>query len=127
MTGKRHLALLLALGVGAVALGGLAASCVAGGGEEGEDGLWSAPLMLAPSDIEGVVPEEIWRAAPIGCEGLLSDGSISFSRAENAPGLGVAVDASGAPVCVDSWQDIVAELEKFGGDPSPDPMDPLPE
>ena len=127
MTGKRQLALWLALGLTAVALGGLATGCVAGSVEEGDEGIWAAPLMLAPQDVEGVVPEEVWRDVHIGCEGLLEDGSISFARAENAPGLGVAIDASGAPVCVDSWQDIVAELEKFGGDPSPDPMDPLPE
>lgn len=87
-------------------------------------GVTSAALDYGIEPV-GTVPEYIWREVAQSCDGLLSGvDDMEFARAENAPGLGVALDEDGEPVCVDSWAAIHAELEDIvKGDPSPDPMD----
>jgi len=76
--------------------------------------------------LDGVVDEDIWRAAPAGCEGRLDGRDLveKVARAENAPGLAVVVDEDGDALCVDSLESIAIELMKLQGDPSPDPMYP---
>lgn len=74
---------------------------------------------------EHLVPEDIWQMVPPSCEGLLTDDMIHISPAENAPSLGVVLDASGEAICVDTWAAIRIEIDRVKGDPSPDPMRPL--
>ncbi|HJL01838.1 MAG TPA: hypothetical protein RMH85_20740 [Polyangiaceae bacterium LLY-WYZ-15_(1-7)] len=76
------------------------------------------------------IPEELWRAVPAGCEDVLGSdaGEVRLAFAEGEPALGVLV-VDGEPVCVDSWRGIHLELralDRFEGDPSPDPMRGLP-
>lgn len=74
-----------------------------------------------------LVPEEIWmQDALAGCEGRLHDDDIAVAWAEGAPSLGVVLDENGRAICVDTWQAIQIELDRVKGDPSPDPMRPLP-
>lgn len=101
----------------------LGASCVA---EPADPASSEVRLVDLGVPIEGVVGEEVWRAAPSGCEGRIDDDDLvdKVARAENAPGLAVVMSEAGDPLCVDSLESIAAELMKLHGDPSPDPMYP---
>jgi len=94
------------------------ASCMTGGGD--------APLGASPSLIgpdAGVITAARWHQAPAGCEGRVSSSDIHIGWAEGASELGVVL-SRGQIVCVDSWGAIEAELDRFKGDPAPDPMLP---
>ena len=103
----------------------LLASCA--GEESREEALI---LGMASFDVprpELTIPEGIWRDLPAGCEGVLGDGEeVTVAYAENAPTLGVLL-YEGEPLCVDTWGILHIELERVLGDPSPDPMRPLPQ
>jgi hypothetical protein len=106
-----------------VALLGALTGCVGGPDTGQEQGL------LIDEVLPGyLVPASIWMQDSLaGCEGRLSDDEdVAVAWAEGEPSLGVVLDENGQAICVDTWEDIQLELDRVKGDPSPDPMRPLP-
>lgn len=70
-----------------------------------------------------VIGFDTWSRAPAGCNGSVDRSDVTVAWAQGEPALGVLL-LDGEILCVDTWESIAAELERFMGDPAPDPMLP---
>lgn len=62
----------------------------------------------APS-IEVVTPVEVWTEAPAGCEGARVE-ALEWTLADGVPELVVLVDREERAVCVDTFEQVLAQL-----------------
>lgn len=99
----------------------LALSAVSGCGHDDTAGVTRVDNLFGiTNDIVGF---DIWSHAPAGCDGAVDRSDVSVAWAQGEPALGVLV-LDGEVLCVDTWESIAAELDRFKGDPAPDPMLP---